>query len=107
MIAESAERAAYPHVELRNGVPYVQGTQTKVIEIVLDRLGYGWDADEIHAQYPYLSLAQIHSAFAYYYDHQEELDRDIEEGKQQAEEFKRQYDDPARRAALKARRGVR
>jgi hypothetical protein len=28
-------------------VPYITGTQTKVIEVVLDRLAYHWDADEI------------------------------------------------------------
>ena len=31
---------------------------------------YGWDAGEAHAQHPSLTLAQIHSALAYYYDHQ-------------------------------------
>jgi len=29
-------------------------------------------------QHPYLTLGQIYSALAYYWDHQEELDRDIE-----------------------------
>src|SRR5258707_10279753 len=70
---------AYPHIELRaDGVPYVAGTQTKVVELVLDRLAYHWDADEMQRQHPHLSLAQIYSAFAYYYDHQAELDKDIE-----------------------------
>jgi uncharacterized protein (DUF433 family) len=71
---------AYPHIELRaDGVPYIAGSQTKVIELVLDRLAYHWDADEIQRQYPHLNLAQIHSALAYYYDHEAELDKDIEE----------------------------
>jgi len=69
---------AYAHIELREGVPYVAGTRTKVIQIALDLLAHGWDADEIHLQHPHLSLGQIHSALAYYYDHREELDRDIE-----------------------------
>ena len=29
-------------------------------------------------QYPHLSLAQIHAALAYYYEHQGELDADIQ-----------------------------
>ena len=29
------------------GVPYVAGTTTKVVEVVLDHLAYGRDADEI------------------------------------------------------------
>lgn len=57
----------------------VAGTPTKVIEVVLDRLAYHWDADEIHRQHPHLSLSQIYGALAYYYDHQEELDAVIEE----------------------------
>jgi uncharacterized protein (DUF433 family) len=70
---------AYPHIEIRDGVPYLAGTQTKVVEVVLDRLAYHWDADEMQRQHPHLSLAEIYSALAYYHDHQAELDRDIEE----------------------------
>jgi uncharacterized protein (DUF433 family) len=51
----------YPHVEATpEGVPYIAGTQTKVIEVVLERLAYHWDADEIHRQHPHLSLGQIY-----------------------------------------------
>jgi len=71
---------AYPHLELRPGdVAYIAGTQTKVIEIVLDRLNFHWDADEIQRQHPELSLAQIYSALAYYYDHQAAMDRLVED----------------------------
>jgi uncharacterized protein (DUF433 family) len=67
------------HIEADSrGVPYLAGTQTKVVEIVLDRLAHHWDADEIQRQHPHLSLAQIYSALAYYYDHQAEIDREIE-----------------------------
>jgi len=71
---------ASPHIEVNSqGVAYLAGTQTKVIEVALDRLAHHWDADEIQRQHPHLSLAQIHSALAYYYDHQQELDREIED----------------------------
>ena len=69
----------YPHIAAADDdVPYLIGTKTKVIEIVLDRLAYHWDADEIQRQHPHLSLGQIHSALAYYYDHQEEMDAAID-----------------------------
>jgi uncharacterized protein (DUF433 family) len=69
----------YPHIDVsRTGVPYITGTQTKVVAIILDRLAYHWDADEIHRQHPHLSLAQIHSSPAYYYDHQAEIDGEID-----------------------------
>lgn len=70
----------YPHLEIRpDNLAYIAGTQTKVIEIVLDRLSFHWDADEIRRQHPELTLAQIYSALTYYYDHQQELDSQIEE----------------------------
>ena len=96
---------AYPHIERNEaGVPLIMGTTIKVIEVVRDRLAYGWDADEIHRQHPHLSLAQIYSALAFYYDHKEELDRDMEERDRRVAEIKAQLDDPAFRAMIKARR---
>lgn len=69
-----------PHVRLDDlGVAWIEGANVKVIEIVLDRLAHGWSPEEIHLQHPGLSLAQIHSALAWYYDHQAELDGEIEQ----------------------------
>jgi uncharacterized protein (DUF433 family) len=57
----------YEHIVLNeNQVPYIVGTTTKVIELVLDHIAYGWSPEELHFQFPYLSLGQIHSALAYY-----------------------------------------
>jgi uncharacterized protein (DUF433 family) len=59
-------------------VPIIAGTNMKVIELALGRMAYGWSPEELYFQHPYLTLGQIYSALAYYWDHQEELDRDIE-----------------------------
>lgn len=59
-------------------VPIIAGTNMKVIELVLDKNAYGWSPEELHFQHPYLTLGQIYSALAYYWDHREELDKDIE-----------------------------
>jgi len=68
----------YEHIVLNDdGVPQIAGTTMKVIELVLDQRAYGWSPDELRFQHPYLVLGQIHSALAYYWDHQDELDRDI------------------------------
>jgi uncharacterized protein (DUF433 family) len=70
----------YEHIVLNESkVPMIAGTTMKVMELVLDRTAYGWSPEELHFQHPYLTLGQIHSALAYYWDHQEELDRDIEQ----------------------------
>jgi uncharacterized protein (DUF433 family) len=69
---------AAPHVKRDDhGVAWIDDTNVKVIEVVLDRLAYGWSPEEIHFQHPGLSLAQIHAAFVYYYDYQAELDAEI------------------------------
>ena len=70
---------AYEHIVLdENGVPIIAGTNMKVIELVLEKMAYGWSPEELHLQHPYLTLGQIYSALAYYWDHREELDQDIE-----------------------------
>ena len=69
----------YEHIVLDQAqVPIIAGTTMKVVELVLDSRAYGWSPEELHFQHPYLTLGQIHSALAYYWDHQEELDQDIE-----------------------------
>src|SRR5437762_10409925 len=81
--------AARNHIRIDDqGVAWIEGTTTKVIQVALDKIGQGWDADEIHAQYPYLSLAQIHAALAYYYDHQTELDAAIERDYHEVEQLR-------------------
>ena len=40
----------------------------------MDHAAYEWDAEEIHAAHPHLSLAQIHAALSYYHDHKTEMD---------------------------------
>jgi uncharacterized protein (DUF433 family) len=80
---------SYPHIDIdADGIAWLAGTRTKVLEVVLDRLAHHWDADEIQRQHPHLSLAQIHAAFTYYYDHQEEVDRQIEERARFADQFR-------------------
>ena len=69
----------YEHIVLdEKDVPIIAGTNMKVIELILEKSAYGWSPEELHFQHPYLSLGQIHSALAYYWDHQKELDADIE-----------------------------
>lgn len=83
-------KTAYEHIAVdERGVPVLADTGTKVIEIVLDKLAYGWSAEEIHYQHPHLSLGQIHSALAYYWDHQDELDADIQRRLEHVERLRR------------------
>lgn len=81
----------YPHIEFDvNGVPFLAGTTMKVVELVMAQRAYGWSPEEIHFQHPYLSLSQIHSALAYYWDHKDELDQDIERRSRFVDELRQQ-----------------
>jgi uncharacterized protein (DUF433 family) len=67
------------HIEVdEQGVAWIAGANVKVIEVVLDKLAYGWSPEETHFQHPNLSLAQIHAGLAYYYENQERLDAEID-----------------------------
>ena len=68
----------YEHVLLDDTqVAYIAGTSMKVIELVIAWQAYGWSPEELHFQYPQLALGQIHSALAYYWDHQAVFDTAI------------------------------
>ena len=85
------------------GVAWVADTNTKVIEIALDKIAHGWSPEEIYFQhYGDLSLAQIHAALAYYYDHQAELDSEIERRAQGADELTKKTSNPILREKLLA-----
>jgi uncharacterized protein (DUF433 family) len=68
----------YEHIVLADGrVPRIAGTTIKVVELVTAQQAYGWSPEELAFQFPHLTLGQIHSALAYYWDHQVDLDREI------------------------------
>lgn len=97
------------HIKLDEaGRPWVDDTNVKVIEIVLDHVSYGWSAETIHENHPHLSLAQVYAALAWYYDHQPEMDQEIE---QQGERIRQLREQAApsplkRRVAERLRRGA-
>lgn len=74
----SIVETTYEHIIIEQNQPMIKGTHTKVRDLVLDKIAYGWSPDEIHYQHSYLTLGQIYSALAYYADHQEEMDKEIE-----------------------------
>src|SRR4051812_5193247 len=86
------------HIHLDDrGRAWIDDTNTKVIEVALAMVAYGWSAGEICRQYPHLSMAQIHAALAHYFDHQAEYDAEIErQARGHDEELARERDSPLR-----------
>ncbi len=68
----------YEHIILKNEVPHIAGTTMKVVELVQEYLSTGHNTEELQQQHSYLTLGQIHSALAYYWDHRQALDDDME-----------------------------
>jgi uncharacterized protein (DUF433 family) len=97
----------YEHIILNEAhVPMIAGTTMKVIELVLDHLAYGWSPEELHFQHPHLTLGQIHSALAYYWDHKAELDQDIQHRLQIVDQLPQTKSSTSLAERLKARRRI-
>ena len=71
---------------IRNGRPVVAGTTICVSDVVVAMIYHQQDPDGIADWYG-LSLAQVHAALAYYYDHKDEIDTEIREQDQIAIAF--------------------
>jgi uncharacterized protein (DUF433 family) len=84
------------------GVPWISGANTKVVEVVLDKMAHGWSPEEMHRQHSHLSMAQIHAALSYYYEHQDEVDADIERRYRYVEELRAKQPDSPLRQRLRA-----
>jgi len=94
----------YEHVVLDKAqVPIILGSTMKVVELVLAHLAYGWSPEELHFQFPHLTLGQIYSALAYYWDHREELDQDIENRFRSVERLQRSFGESPLVARLRAK----
>jgi len=85
------------------GIPWISGANTKVVEVVLDKMAHNSSPEEMHEQYPHLSLAQIHAALSYYYEHRDEVDADIERRDRYVENLRTQQKSPLTRKELESR----
>jgi uncharacterized protein (DUF433 family) len=72
------ENTSYPHIVRTEGVcggePVIRGTRIAVRHIVGYYYKAGMSAEEILAEWDYLSPAQVFSALAHYHDNREPID---------------------------------
>jgi uncharacterized protein (DUF433 family) len=84
----SALNVRHPHIVSRKGYcggsPVIAGTKFPVRSVVTYVLRQGMTPEELVAEFPHLSLAQVYDALSYYYDHQNEVDRDLAENTEDA-----------------------
>ena len=81
------------HIEITpgnaGGKRRIAGHRITVHNIVVWHERLGWSADEIAAEYD-LSLADVYAALAYYFDHRETIDRELDESEAFVEALRQQ-----------------
>jgi uncharacterized protein (DUF433 family) len=80
------------HIEITPGVsggrPRIAGHRIRVQDIAIWHERDRKSATEIVAQFPQLTLADVHAALTYYFDHRSEIDSQIEADDRFVEAFR-------------------
>lgn len=75
-------KGAHPYIEQKRSVcggrPVIKGTRFPVSSVVI-HYRRGLTAEDILRDFPQLTPTQVYGALAYYFDHQDEIDAEIEQ----------------------------
>ena len=89
------ENVMTQHIEITPGVvggkPRIAGHRIRVMDIVVWHEKRGFSPDEIVEMYPGISLADVHAALAYYFDHRAEIEADFQREVDTVAEMKIRY----------------
>jgi uncharacterized protein (DUF433 family) len=72
----------------RGGKPRISGHRITVSDVAIWHERMGMSPDEIVSEYPTITLSDVHAALAYYFDHRDEVDREIRDGEEFAEKLR-------------------
>ena len=82
-MTQIAEKTVHPyimsHKDYCGGSPVITGTKFPVRSVVNYVLRQGLSPEELVREFFHLTLAQVYDALSYYYDYQEEIDRELAE----------------------------
>jgi uncharacterized protein (DUF433 family) len=70
------------------GRPRIDGHRITVEGIAIWHERLGMSPDEIVSAHPSITLSDVHAALAYYFEHRERIDADVEEGERFVAEMK-------------------
>jgi len=79
------------------------GTHIKLVEIAEDYRAHHSPPEEMQRELPHLSLGQILSALAYYFDHQQAMDEEIDRRRRIAEEYRLKFEQSQGPSPLRAK----
>ena len=91
-MATAAKKATYPHIEItpdvRAGKPCIVGTRIAVVDVAIAHQ-QGIKPEEMLTYFSSrpLTLAEVHAALAYHYDHPEELENYLRRSEKAVEEI--------------------
>ena len=90
---ESRSRVSIEHIEITPGVcggkPRIAGHRIRVQDVYVWHELQGQTPEEIVADFPQLTLGDVHAALAYYWDHKDEMHRRMAEDEAFVEELRR------------------
>jgi uncharacterized protein (DUF433 family) len=97
------------HIEINpnkcGAKPCIAGTRIRVWNIHVWHNLRGQSPEQIIAEFPQLSLADVYAGLAYYLDHREEIEQQMKEAEQFADKMRRNQG-PTKFDALKKERGL-
>ncbi|HKB46716.1 MAG TPA: DUF433 domain-containing protein, partial [Ktedonobacterales bacterium] len=76
--------------EVLGGEPHIAGHRIGVSDVAIWVNFHHMRAEQIAEEF-HLTLSEVYAALTYYYDHKDEIDRDIEEEERHIEEMARKY----------------
>ena len=79
MSVQSLDRFIEADPSIASGKPRIAGRRITVQNVAVWHERLGRSADEICSEHD-LTLAEVHAALAYFFDHREEIDRSIGQG---------------------------
>jgi uncharacterized protein (DUF433 family) len=86
------------HIEIVEGAggpkPRIKGSRIRVQDVAIWHEKLGMSPDEIVQDYPQLTLADVHAALAYYWDHRDEIERRLAEEDAFVEQMQQLYPSP-------------
>jgi uncharacterized protein (DUF433 family) len=82
-MTRAVEKVMHPYLTSRKdycgGHPVIKGTKFPVRSVVNYILRQGLSPEELVKEFPHLTLAQVYDALSYYYDHKDDIERELQE----------------------------
>ena len=89
------------------GVIWIDDSGYRVVDLVREHLAHGWSAEILQENHPDLTLAQIHAALAWYYDHEQEMQDEMQRRETEADSLFSKMDESPLQKRLRAIKAIR